>query len=134
MSPRPNFLTSPGAWIRSARIDQTPADYASPIEVYTSRVRMWEAVAGVLLARASRDLGLDIVGAHGMLTGDDAPHAGAVPQMALSSVVHGIQGGAEQIQRNILGERVLGLPPDPRLDKGIPFSELRAKEKEGATA
>jgi hypothetical protein len=29
---------------------------------------------------------------------------------------------------------VLGLPPEPRLDKGIPFSELRAKEKEGAVA
>ncbi len=52
MSPRPNFLTSPGAWIRSARIDQTPADYASAIEVYTTRVRMWEVVAGVLLAIA----------------------------------------------------------------------------------
>jgi hypothetical protein len=27
---------------------------------------------------------------------------------------------------------VLGLPPEPRLDKGVPFSELRAKEKEAA--
>jgi hypothetical protein len=27
---------------------------------------------------------------------------------------------------------VLGLPPEPRLDKGIPFSELRAKEKEAS--
>ena len=82
-------------------------------------------ISGVHLARATRDLALDIVGAGGMLAGDDAPRGGAVTAMALGSLVHGIQGGTEQIQRNIVGERVLGLPKEPQVDRDTAFREIR---------
>ena len=54
----------------------------------------------------------------------------AMFQDALLSAPSGrIAGGSDEILRNIIAERVLGLPQDVRVDKGIPFSELVKKEK-----
>jgi len=77
------------------------------------------------ISRAARDLGLLILGADGMLADDDAPFGGAVQRMALSAPSASIAGGTDEIQRNIIGERVLGLPKEPDLSRDMPFRELK---------
>ena len=81
-------------------------------------------VTMVNAAIAAADLGADVVG-------PDALEAGS-HWSYLTSFLPGLKsaGGTEQVLRNMIGERVLGLPSEPRLDKGVPFSELRAIEKQ----
>jgi alkylation response protein AidB-like acyl-CoA dehydrogenase len=70
------------------------------------------------------DLVTGMQGAAGMLSGDDAADRGRWQSAFLSQWASRIGGGTDQIQRNTVGEKVLGLPPEPRLDKGIPFRDI----------
>jgi alkylation response protein AidB-like acyl-CoA dehydrogenase len=74
--------------------------------------------------KGNAELALAIQGASGMLAGAAAPEAGRWQQHFLSAPSIRIAGGSDEIQRNVMGERVLGLPPDPRVDKTVPFREL----------
>lgn len=89
-----------------------------------------------IILRLSRDLGLRLLGARGTLHGydsaaDSALHdlptgalGGMVTEMALFAQAPQIYGGTDEIQHNILGERVLGLPKEPNNDKVTPFRDL----------
>ena len=77
------------------------------------------------ITRVSRDLGLEIIGPHAMLMGKDAPLNGMLQEMALFAPAVSIYGGSDEIQKNIIGERVLGLPKEPGPDKSTPFRELK---------
>jgi len=72
------------------------------------------------------DLIMAIQGAAGGLAGADAPAGGYWLTYFLNQWASRIGGGTDQIQRNIIGERVLGLPAEPRVDKSIPFNQLGA--------
>ncbi|HET6152797.1 MAG TPA: acyl-CoA dehydrogenase family protein [Marmoricola sp.] len=88
-----------------------------------------EASAGKLAGtRVARDLADLAV----RLLGHDAAYAetaeGSAAWQNAQAVLPGmaIAGGTNEVLRNVLGERVLGLPPEPRADKGITFRESLA--------
>jgi alkylation response protein AidB-like acyl-CoA dehydrogenase len=76
------------------------------------------------MMRSMRDFMLRLEGPQGMLAGKDAPLNGMAQWIALFSPAISIAGGTDEIQRNIIGERVLGLPPEPRADKDAAFKDL----------
>ena len=81
--------------------------------------------------RLAREVGNLILGPGGMLTGPDAPSGGLVQEITVSSPGPSIYGGTDQIQRNIIGERVLGLPKEPGPPKDTPFRDLLVGTQRG---
>jgi hypothetical protein len=64
-----------------------------------------------------------------LVAGDDgSPQGDRANQEAMWSFINSIGGGSDQIQRNLIAERVLGLPHDPSVDHNIPFREARKAE------
>jgi alkylation response protein AidB-like acyl-CoA dehydrogenase len=79
------------------------------------------------------ELAVDLMGADGMLHTNDYPKVrpegvglgGADPhKQFLRTRANSIEGGTSEVMRNILGERVLGLPGEPRADKDLPWKDV----------
>ena len=66
-----------------------------------------------------------ILGAGSLLEGEAHPRAEDANFLSLNAYFTSIGGGTDQIQRNIIGERVLGLPKEPEVDKSLPFRDVR---------
>ena len=80
-------------------------------------------LAGALLSRRTSDLAISIAGAGGQAWED--PKQSRWAQLVLSTPASRIAGGTDEVQRNIIGERVLALPKEPQVDRDIPFKELK---------
>jgi alkylation response protein AidB-like acyl-CoA dehydrogenase len=88
-------------------------------------------LAGAEVNKDVYDLCVDLMGADGMLYGsyemvrpDIAMGADTLQKGFLRSRANSIEGGTSEVMRNILGERVLGLPGDVRVDRDVPWSQV----------
>ena len=80
-------------------------------------------LAGSELARFAGNVAADVLG--DQLAGFDSDELYAVTTSIVAAPGSSIAGGTAEIQRNIIGERVLGLAKDPGVDRATPFNQLR---------
>ena len=81
-------------------------------------------LTGSNVARQARVVHTMIAGADSMLAGEDGPLDGIIAEILISVPATSIAGGTDEIQKNIISERVLGMDKEPRMDQG-PFRDVR---------
>ena len=80
---------------------------------------------GSVISWFYRGIALEIAGAGSVAWDPAQPGAAYLHKHLLNTFQNGIAGGTDEIQRNIIGERVLGLPREPSVDTDVPFRELK---------
>ena len=95
------------------------------------------SIAKLMFAEVNKriyELCIDLLGPDGLIDYDYTMRraetlglvgpSGSARKLFIRSRANSIEGGTSEIQRNILGERILGLPGDVRVDKELPWSEV----------
>jgi alkylation response protein AidB-like acyl-CoA dehydrogenase len=119
-------------WIRSevARLTNIRAGQNRKVGVPGPEGSIGKMVSADL-NKETYELCIELLGAEGMLYGsyemvrpDSAMIFDSLPKAFLRARANSIEGGTSEVMRNILGERVLGLPGDVRVDREMPWSKV----------
>jgi alkylation response protein AidB-like acyl-CoA dehydrogenase len=81
-------------------------------------------LSGAQLSLRSADVACRLAGPAAVAWTEGDSEAEWPSQMVLNAPGSGIAGGTNEVMRNILGERVLGLPKEPQVDRDMPFKDL----------